>query len=105
MTVSPDTLAKQQAYAARPWAARLETSHFGGTFRFDTEAEALDYLTGQVARLRRECKAKRNEPNWYGFDAWRSHIEGPNGYRYPAALGLQVDSFDNRNWPWPDEYR
>lgn len=43
MPVSPEILAAQQAYAARPFATRIKTRTFSGTSRFDTFNEALEY--------------------------------------------------------------
>lgn len=50
MSVSPEILAKQQEYAARPYAARVVTGNFSGTFRFDTYEDAVAYLRQQVKR-------------------------------------------------------
>jgi hypothetical protein len=53
MTTSPEILAMQRAYAARPYAASLRTSNCSCTNRFDTFTEARNYLAEQVARVPR----------------------------------------------------
>jgi hypothetical protein len=51
MTVSPEIAAQQAAYQSRPFAARIRTSHFSATFRFDSEAEAIEYIMQQYCYM------------------------------------------------------
>jgi hypothetical protein len=50
MTVSPEILAAQAAYKARPFMARNNSGTFSGSFRFDTFEGARKYLADQLAR-------------------------------------------------------
>lgn len=67
--IDESILAKQRAYAARKWSARIETRWFAGTFRFETFAEAIEYLRDQAKRLT-ETEWTRN---------FRFEVEGPGG--------------------------
>ena len=96
MQVSPEVAAAQAAYAARPYAARLETSHFASTSRFDTESEAIDYLFRGYAMTRKNIRdwRARGDNCWIGFDAYRSYLEGPDG-RVQARFVLLADSISD----------
>lgn len=95
MTISPDILAKQAAYAARPFAAYVNTSDFSTAQRFDTEGEAVAYLFQMLAVTRRyihEAKAT-GDRRWIGMDLWRSYLEGPQG-KVQARFVVLMDRCD-----------
>ena len=75
MRLSPEIQAAQAAYAARPYAVRWVDSHGSGTFRFDTFAEAFDYVQEQWARIQRKVATER----YRASHLRRSHIETPQG--------------------------
>lgn len=85
----------QQAYAARPFAARVETSHFSGTFRFDTEAEAIDYLHQQFAWVKRVIRNREYGNAWVNFDCQRSVLQRPDGQVIPAKYVLLADNLSS----------
>lgn len=97
MTVSAETLAAQQAYAARPYVAYLNTSHMSSAQRFDTEAEAIDYLFRGYAMTKRNIREwrARGDNCWIGFDARRSYLEGPDGAKIQARFILMADSISD----------
>lgn len=97
MTSSPEIAAAQAEYAARPWAAYLNTSHFSSAQRFHTEGEAIDYLFRGYAMVRRDIREwrARGDNCWIGFDARRSYIEGPDGFKVPARFVLMADSISD----------
>lgn len=59
MTTPPEIKALQEAYAARPYAVAMYTSHFSGTSRFHTLKEAIAYLSGQYESMRRVVAEER----------------------------------------------
>jgi len=81
-------------YWRRPYRARVETSHFSGTFTFDNEADAVDYLHQQFARVRRIIRNGEYGTSWVNFDCYRSYIEGPAG-RVAARYVLFVDKLES----------
>jgi hypothetical protein len=82
------------AYQARPFLAYVASSHFSGGFRFDTEAEAVDYLLQQFARVRRIIRNREYGPSWVNFDCYRSYLEGPGG-RVAARFVLFCDKLES----------
>jgi len=93
MSVSPEILAKQEAYAARPFAAYVNSSHYSCAMRFHTEAEAIDYLF-QMLKVTKEYA---NDPSWagswVGFDCGRSYLERSDGERIPAKFVFMEGNF------------
>lgn len=91
MNTSPEILASQQAYAARPYAVRIQTSHFSGTSRFDTLVEAIGYLTSQYVRMKAVVKAERCR----SFDAQRSELILPGDVRVACCefIGSDLSSY------------
>jgi len=91
MSIAPEILAKQQEYAARPFAARVESSHFSGTFRFEREADAIDYLLQSFKRQKDEInspeRAAKWGKSWLGWNAHGSYLERPDG-KIPARFIL-----------------
>lgn len=77
--VSPEILAAQQAYAARPFSVRWRDSHFSGTFRFETLDEAYDYIQEQWARQNRACARKTQAGSWVASCLRESYLETPAG--------------------------
>lgn len=75
MTIAPEILAAQQAYAARPFAVRWVDSHFSGTFRFETFDEAFDYMHQQWTLIQRTVKTTRYRESHLR----QSWLETPNG--------------------------
>jgi hypothetical protein len=67
--LSEDIKAAQAEYAARPWVARVRTRWFSGSFRFDTENEAVGYIAYQSSF-----------PDAATYD-WQAEVEGPRGKR------------------------
>lgn len=65
-----DILTSQQEYAARPFAARVQTGNFSGTFRFDAFEDAVAYLRQQVKR--HGILPVRSADNWSN-DGVRPH--------------------------------
>jgi hypothetical protein len=82
MTISPDILAAQAAYAARPFAAYAYTSLSSGTNRFDTFNEAW-------ADAIRILNAK--SLNRHPCDR-RAEITGPNG------LKIRISPYALHHW-------
>jgi hypothetical protein len=71
MSIAPDILAAQNAYAARPFMAYLRTDNFSAGFRFDTEAEAVAYVADQALRYRKNRRHGRSS-------TWLAELsEGP----------------------------
>lgn len=89
--VSPEIFAKQQAYAARPYAVRIITSHYSGTQRFHTIREAIAYLAAQYARDRATVKNER----YRSFCAWRSVLILPGDIEVRANefIGDSLSSY------------
>lgn len=85
-----DIKAAQEAYAARPYAARVETSHFSGTFRFHTRDGAFDYIFDQYKRFRRQVAEGTYGRDWTNFDLYRSYVVGPDGQKMCAGDILMV---------------
>lgn len=75
MSVSPEILAQQAAYAARPYAVRWVDSHFATTNRFSTLNGAFEYAHAQWARIRREVATRPNHESLLH----RSFLETPAG--------------------------
>jgi hypothetical protein len=94
MSVSPEILAKQQEYAARPYAAYVNSSHFSGCFRFHKEADAIGYLFDSYFRKKQEI-ARGPHQEWHGWDAHRSYLAGPAG-KIPARFVLMADNLSSR---------
>lgn len=98
MSVSPEIAAKQAAYAARPFAAYVNSSHFSGCFRFATAGEAIDYLLSSFKRAKAEISAPDRSAkwgnSWLGWDARRSYLE-INGEKIPAMYVLMHDSLSS----------
>lgn len=57
--VSPQILAQQLAYAARPFAVRWVDSHVSLTNRFHTLDDALDYVQDQWAKVQKRVSENR----------------------------------------------
>lgn len=92
--VSAEIAAKQAEYAARPYAARVVTSNFSGTFRFHTEWEAIEYVMQQYGRMRRQIAAGERYLAMR-LGGWRGcHIETPTG-RYDAEYALLAPDLDS----------
>lgn len=87
--LSSEIAAAQAAYAARPYAVRLRTSHYSCTNRFNTLAEAIHYLSEQYTRATRVTERYR------AFDARRSLIELPGGVTVACAefLGPSLSTY------------
>lgn len=83
MSVSPEILASQQEYASRPFAARVETSHFSGTFRFHNLADAVAYIFDQFKRVKGIVQTRAYGNDWVNFDCRRSYVDGP-GFEWSA---------------------
>ena len=83
--------ASQAAYAARPYAARLITSHYSGELRFATLQEALSYLRHQYAQGAEKVRREKHR----SFDAHRSYITLPCGtiIRCDEFIGPSLDSY------------
>lgn len=94
MTTSPDILAKQAEYAARPFAARWADSHFKGTFRFHTEAEAIDYLLAQYQVAKAQARRPRHVAGWRGVYLSQCHLER-RGEIIPGHLVLMAPDLTN----------
>lgn len=78
MSTPADILAKQAAYAARPYEAYVTWSHASGTFRFDTLAEAIGYVHDQWAHVSLLVRTKAYGSSWIGFDTRKSYVKGPD---------------------------
>lgn len=87
MNVSPEILSLQKAYAARPFAVRWVDSHSAGTHRFDTGAEAFDYIQAQWLRIQRDVAQYR----YRASNLWWSHLETPEGRVQLAYVLLTQD--------------
>jgi hypothetical protein len=75
MTISKEIATAQANYAAKPFAVRWVTSHFSGTFRFDTFDEAFDYVQEQWVKVQKQV---RNNA-YHSSKLWQSYIETPDG--------------------------
>lgn len=73
--VSPEIKAKQEAYAARPYAVQWCDSHFSATFRFDTLDQAYADIQDRWARIQATVKRDR----YCSSQLWRSNLETPTG--------------------------
>jgi hypothetical protein len=85
MAVSPDILAAQIAYAARPYAVRWVDSHAALTNRFNTYDEAFQYVQEQWARVQKTIANQRYSASKLHY----SYIETPD-QRMPLAYLLLV---------------
>jgi hypothetical protein len=75
-------IAKAQAeYAARPFAVYRRTDRFSGTFRFDTEAEAVAYVAEQAVNYRKNRRYGR-------YSTWFAELTGPRGKREWDAIDI-----------------
>jgi hypothetical protein len=72
--LAPEIAKAQAEYAARPFAVYLRTDRFSGTFRFDTEAEAVGYVADQAQRYRKNRSYGR-------YSTWIAELTGPRGKR------------------------
>lgn len=59
LNLTDDYKASAAAYAARPYAVRVRTSHFSGEFRFETLSDALEDIQGRYASAKAEVKQHR----------------------------------------------
>lgn len=76
MTIAPEILAAQQAYAARPWFVMWRDSHCQVPQRFNTAAEAFEYVDYQWKKIRdRVARERYNASRLGGYLG--SYIEGP----------------------------
>ena len=66
-------------YWDRAYMVRIETSHFSGTFTFDTAEAAFGYLFDQFARVERIIRNREYANSWVNFDCQRSRIVTPHG--------------------------
>lgn len=73
--VSPEIRALQEAYEARPYAVRWQTSHFSGTFRFHTLDGAYEYIQDQWSRITNEVAKTPQRAS----SLWSSYLETPDG--------------------------
>lgn len=87
MSVSMEILASQLAYAARPFAVYWVDSHCSGEFRFETFAEAYDYVQTQWARVRRRVATEQ----YHASDLWVSRFHTPTGSVQLAYVLLADD--------------
>lgn len=86
MTVSPEILAAQAAYAARPFMARNHSGRFSGSFRFDTFEEARQYLAEQLGRHGISKSGAWDIKAMYAHDCF---VEMPDGSKlFMDDLGL-----------------
>lgn len=74
INVTPEIMASQLAYQGRPFAVGWRESHFSGTFRFDTLAEALSFVDEKWARVRGTVGSQR----YASSDVWGSYVETPS---------------------------
>jgi hypothetical protein len=86
-----DIKASQESYANRPYAARLITSHFSGTFRFDTLSEAIEYLSKQYQEGKKTVSRERCR----SFDAYRSCLILPGNIEVKVCefIGDSLSSY------------
>lgn len=87
MSVSMEILASQLAYAARPFAVCWVDSHFSGEFRFETFAEAYDYVQQQWTNVQRRVATQPH----CASRLWRSRLYTPNGSVQLAYVLLAAD--------------
>jgi len=73
--ISPEVRAHQAAYAARPFAVRWQDSHFSGEFRFDTFAEAFDYVQTMWTNIRQAVEQRPYRSSML----WQSYLKTPEG--------------------------
>ena len=86
MITNTDILARQAAYAARPFSVRWVDSHTAATFRFSTLDEAFGYVQDQWSRVQKDvatdsCRAS---------NLWQSYIETPD-WKAPLSYVLLAD--------------
>lgn len=89
--VSPEIAAKQAAYAAKPFFAYVSSRYFSGGFRFDSMAEAIDYLRAQALRRMAAIAAG----DFDSMDMRRSYVEGPGWGKVPARYVLFIERIGN----------
>lgn len=75
-------------YWSRPYRAHVSSSHFSGTFCFETYEEADAYIRSSASRVKEQIRSKVFGRAWVGFDCWRSFIESEDLGRVPAAYIL-----------------
>ena len=103
MSVSPEILAKQAAYAARPFAVRWCDSHASGTYRFNTLDEAYEYIHAVWLVSQINIAEKANRCTMLD----RSYLETPSGrvqLRY-VLLCDDLSSYHRTVQPYTVEIR
>lgn len=96
MTHDDELRASQAAYAARPFCTVISSSHYKGSWRFNTESEAVDYLFQQAALVKRIIRNREYGTSWVNFDCFRSYIAYPDGSKIEARWFLFEDTIATR---------
>lgn len=77
------------AYWLKPYGVRIETSHFSGTFKFDTAEEAIKYIFDQFKRVQQIIDNREYGNSWVNFDCHRSWFDD-HGQKVQAQYVLNV---------------
>ena len=83
------------AYWNRRYWARIRTSHFSGTFAFDTAAEAMNYISAQYQSERARIRSGEYGSSWGAFDLYATVLmDTQEGTEVQARFILFVDRMD-----------
>jgi hypothetical protein len=83
-------------YWSKPYGVRIESSHFAGTFMFDTAEAAFRYLDQQFERVQRIIEHREYGSSWVNLDLNRSKLITPQG-TFQARYVLNVSELSSSN--------